>query len=53
MSLVTIVLVLIAVALLCWAVSAFLPIGQPWKNIILFLIVLLAVVFILRAAGVV
>ena len=52
MSLIAIIIVLCVLGLLAWAAWAYLPIPQPIKGIICFLIILLAVVIVLNGVGV-
>lgn len=49
---ITIILVVIALIILAAAAHALLPIAQPWKNLVVFLIIVIAVVYVLHAAGV-
>lgn len=48
---VTLIVVLIVVLLVAWAVQAYAPGDQPLKNLICLAVVLLAVLYILGAAG--
>jgi hypothetical protein len=53
MDLITIIIVLIVVGLLAWAIAAYLPIPQPFKNIVILLVIVIACLWLLRVAGVV
>jgi hypothetical protein len=50
MSLISLIVVVIVVALVYW-MATLLPIPQPFKNIVLVLVILLAILWLLSAAG--
>lgn len=50
---ITAIIILIAVGLLVWVINAYLPVPQPFKGVIIVLLVLVAVLYLLRLAGVV
>ena len=45
------IIVVLVLALVVWLVQAYLPVGAPFKNIIIVLLVLLAIFLILNRAG--
>jgi len=51
-TVVYVILVLLVVGVLVWAADRYLPIAQPFKGIIMFLIILLACIWILHILGV-
>ena len=46
-------IILVVLGLVWWLISAMLPIPQPFKNVILVLLVLIAIFYLLRFAGLV
>ena len=48
-----VVIVLCAVALLVWAFEKYIPMPQPWKNIIAFIVCAFTALWMLSLAGVV
>jgi len=53
MSLLALILIIVAFGLIFWAVNAYAPIPQPFKNIVLILIIVFLALVLLNAAGVV
>lgn len=53
MSLIALIVILIVLGILIWAVQTYLPIAQPFKGIVIFLIILIGCLLLLRAAGVI
>lgn len=51
MSLVALIIILIVIGLLAWAFWTYVPVSQPFKGIVMFLIILLGCLLILNAAG--
>jgi hypothetical protein len=51
-SILSILVLLIVAGILVWAVQTYLPIAQPFKGIAIFIIIVIACVMLLRAAGI-
>ena len=51
MDLMSLVVALIVMGLVWWLVSTYLPIPQPFKNVILVLLVVLLIVWLLNSVG--
>ena len=51
MTLIQLIILLVVLGLVWWLVSAYLPIPQPFKNIILIVFVLIAILVLLSFAG--
>lgn len=53
MSIIAIIIVLCVVGLIVWAFAAYVPLPQPFKSIVIFLIILLTCLWILSGLGVI
>lgn len=51
-SLITIVLVLVVLGFICWLLFRFVPLQSPFKEIILFVIVLAVILWLLSFLGI-
>lgn len=51
MSLIALIIILVVIGLLAWAFWTYVPVAQPFKGIVMFLIILLGCLLILNAAG--
>lgn len=52
MNLIAIIVILIVLGIIAWAADRYLPLQQPFKGIVLFLIILVGCLLLLNAAGV-
>lgn len=50
-SLITAIIVILIVGVLVWAINTYLPVAQPFKGIIIVLLVLVACLYLLKLAG--
>lgn len=51
MSLITLLVAITVIALVLWLITSYLPLREPFKTILIVVIVLIAVVWLVRAAG--
>ena len=51
-TLITIIIVLVILGLIVWAADRYLPIPQPFKNAAIFILILIACLYMLRLAGI-
>jgi hypothetical protein len=52
MDIISLIIVLVLVGILVWAANAYLPVAQPFKGIVIFLIILCGVLWVAQTFGV-
>ena len=51
MGLIELLLVLVVVGFVCWLVLKYIPMASPFKEVFLFVVVLVLIVFVLQSVG--
>jgi hypothetical protein len=52
MGILSLLVILIVAGILVWAIQTYLPIAQPFKGLAIFVVILIACYFLLKAAGI-